>query len=397
MVRQIWAVQRWRGRTKSRIPVTRVRTYPGIGLVAAKNVPMPLVSHYPLPSFEALKLQGHQVLDLNQARGQDIRELHIGFLNLMPDAAFQVTERQYLKLIGGCNQIAQFFVHPFTLEGLERDQETTKYIKQYYTDFSKLRSDGLDALIITGANVTNQDLSREAFWEPLKAVVDWAQETVTSVMCSCLASHALVEMLYGATRRQLPNKRWGVYRHVHTCRKRAHPLLRDVNTQFDVPHSRWNTLDLSKLEEAGLCVLVQSEQEDIHLATSPDGFRFIFSQGHPEYDINSLLKEYKREVLRFAINERADYPPAPENYFDERSRELAGAIEMEVKANRESGTPFSEHVFDEAIFECRLHNTWGDTGKSIFNNWLGLVYQLTHVDRRQPFLEGVDPANPLNL
>ncbi len=44
-----------------------------------------------------------------------------------------------------------------------------------------------------------------------------------------------------------------------------------------------------------------------------------------------------------------------------------------------------------------LHNTWGDTGKALFNNWLGLVYRLTHVDRKRQFVEGVDPEDPLQL
>ena len=42
----------------------------------------------------------------------------------------------------------------------------------------------------------------------------------------------------------------------------------------------------------------------------------ILLSGHPEYDGNSLLKEYKREVNRFIAREREDYPPFPENYFD---------------------------------------------------------------------------------
>lgn len=161
-----------------------------------KAEPMPLVSHFPLPTFDELRTKGHQVLDLNQARCQDIRELHIGFLNMMPDAAFQVTERQYLRLIGACNQIVQFFIHPFTVPGLERGTETQDYIDRYYSDFESLKNEGLDALIITGANVTEPDLTTEPFWQPLAEVVEWAQETVTSIMCSCLASHALVEMLY---------------------------------------------------------------------------------------------------------------------------------------------------------------------------------------------------------
>lgn len=358
---------------------------------------MPLVSHFPLPTFEALQARGHQVLKLNQARQQDIRELHIGFLNMMPDAAFQVTERQYLGLIGACNQIVQFFVHPFTLPGLERGSETQSYIDEYYSDFRALQESGLDALIITGANVTQSDLTNEPFWEPLREVVEWAGETVTSVMCSCLASHALVEMLYGVKRRGLDRKRWGVYRHVHRDRVRTHPLLRDVNTMFDIPHSRWNTLDLDDLEAAGLKVLVVSCEDDVHLATSPDGFRFIFSQGHPEYDINSLLKEFKREVFRFVAGERPTFPPFPQHYFNEQCERLGRELEKSARKLKCQGRSLAQEAFSEEAFEAHLHNTWGDSGKAVFNNWLGLVYQLTHLERCRPFLPGVEPNNPLGL
>lgn len=358
---------------------------------------MPLVSHFSLPTFQELRDRGHQVLDLNQARCQDIRELHVGFLNMMPDAAFQVTERQYFKMIGACNQIVQFYVHPFTIPGLARDSATSEYISAYYSEFSKIQREGLDALIITGANVTEPDLSLEPFWQALKDVVEWAGESVTSVLCSCLASHAIVEMLYGVKRIGLKQKRWGVFEHTHRDRRREHPLLRDVNTKFDIPHSRWNTLELEALEAAGLKVLIVSQEQDVHLATSPDGFRFIFSQGHPEYDINSLLKEYKREVFRFAAGERDTYPPYPENYFDKTCEEFADDIERLAGEATQRGEPLPDGDFPEQKFERRLDNTWGDSGKAVFNNWLGLVYQLTHVDRKKPFLNGIDPNDPLGL
>ncbi len=358
---------------------------------------MPLVSHFALPTFDDLRGRGHQVLDLQQARCQDIRELHVGFLNMMPDAAFQVTERQYFRLIGSCNQIAQFYVHPFTVPGLARDASTATYIERYYSSFSEIRREGLDALIITGANVTEPDLSREAFWGPLQEVVEWAGEFVTSVMCSCLASHAIVDMLYGIKRRGLPDKRWGVYQHTHRDRSSEHPLLRDVNTRFDIPHSRWNTMDLEALESAGLRILVVSRENDVHLATSPDGLRFIFSQGHPEYDLNSLLKEYKREVFRFLFGERDTYPPFPQNYFDEVCEETARQVEEVFRKARASGIHLPEREFRERELEARLDNTWGDSGKAVFNNWLGLVYQLTHVDRNKPFLAGINPDDPLCL
>ena len=54
---------------------------------------MPLVEHSKLPTFSRLREDGHEVLTLDRAMHQDIRELHIGFLNLMPNAAFKATER----------------------------------------------------------------------------------------------------------------------------------------------------------------------------------------------------------------------------------------------------------------------------------------------------------------
>ena len=48
--------------------------------------------------------------------------------------------------------------------------------------------------------------------------------------------------------------------------------------------------------------------------------------------------------------------------------------------------------FPEDAFDPDLENTWGDTGRALFNNWLGLVYQLTGLDRHEPFMPGVDAA-----
>jgi homoserine O-succinyltransferase len=51
----------------------------------------------------------------------------------------------------------------------------------------------------------------------------------------------------------------------------------------------------------------------------------------------------------------------------------------------------------EREIEALLDNTWGDTAKAIVNNWLGLVYQLTNLDRKRLFMPGVDPDDPLGI
>lgn len=354
---------------------------------------MPLVAHTQLPTYDILRRRGHEVLTLERALGQDIRELHIGLLNMMPDAALHITEQQYMRLVGSCNQIVQFYIHPFTVPGLSRSEEVQDYIDAYYDDFGQLREEGLDALIVSGANVTNPELHFEPFWDPLRGVLDWASRHVASVLCSCLATHALLQLKHGLERQRLPRKQWGVFE--HRVRDRAHPLLRDVNTRFEMPHSRWNEVTAEQLEDAGLHVLIDSEEAGVQMAVSPDHFRFVYFQGHPEYYRNSLLKEYKREVTRYLDGELQEPPPHPANYFSQEAVRIDEAYLMEAMRARQNGEPLPP--FPEWQLEPHLDNTWGDTGKALFNNWLGLIYQLTDADRHIPFMPGVDPDDPLQL
>jgi homoserine O-succinyltransferase len=354
---------------------------------------MPLVAHSDLPTFDRLSREGTTVLEPDRAIHQDIRELHIGLLNMMPDAALAATERQFFRLVGESNQIAQFHMHPFTLDELERSPEAMQYVRRYYEPFQRLQADGLDALIITGANVTQPDLAAEPFWEPLIEVIGWAHENVTSILCSCLATHAVLQFKHAQRRRRLPAKRWGVYRH-HVV-DRTHPLVNDVNTLFDVPHSRFNSVDRDQFEAAGLHVLVESAEAGVHLAVSEDLFRIVYFQGHPEYDTISLLKEYKREVDRFVRGEREDYPPFPENYFSLRTRGILAEHHDRMLTAAGRGEPPPE--FPEALISGGLHNTWHDTAEAVIDNWVGKVYQITNNDRRLPFMPDVDPNDPLGL
>ncbi|MES9859771.1 MAG: homoserine O-succinyltransferase, partial [Candidatus Thiodiazotropha sp. 4PDIVS1] len=248
---------------------------------------MPLVAHTKLPTFERLRLEGQNVLSPDRATHQHIRELHIGLLNMMPDAAIEATERQFFRLVGEANPIAQFFIHPFTLDILPRGDKANEHIATYYESFEQIKESGLDALIITGANVTHPNLSQEDFWGPLTEVVDWAHKNVTSVLCSCLATHAVVQSNHGKQRTHMGDKLWGVFS--HRVQDSKHPLVNDVNTRFDVPHSRFNQISREQFNQAGLKVLVESEEAGVHLAVSSDGIRVVYFQGHPEYDTISLL------------------------------------------------------------------------------------------------------------
>jgi len=353
---------------------------------------MPLVASSKLPTFEQLRLEGENVVPHDTAVRQDIRELHVGLLNMMPDAALAATERQFFRLIGQSNQIAQFYVHPFTIPELSRGDEAKAHIGQFYESFEQIKERGLDALIITGANVTQPDLSLERFWKPLNKVIDWAYDNVTSTLCSCLATHAVLQFRYGQKRKPLGFKRWGVYS--HRVVDRRHPLVADVNTRFDVPHSRFNEISRAQFEAANLHILVESEI-GVHLAVSQDLFRLVFFQGHPEYDTVSLLKEYKREVTRYARGEREDYPPLVENYFPRKIQAILEEHAEHVIEARQRGNSVPD--LPESVIAPALDNTWHDTAEAVIDNWIGKVYQLTSMDRKLPFADNVDPLDPLRL
>ncbi len=352
---------------------------------------MPLVAHNALPSFGRLSSEGIKVLDPRMAQHQDIRELHIGLLNMMPDTALAATERQFFRLIGESNPIAQFYVHPFTLDELPRSPTAKKYIQQYYEPFEDLKKKGLDGLIITGANVSGPELSSQPFWEPLKRVSDWAFENVTSTLYSCLATHAAMEFHYGIKRHPQSQKIWGVFEHY--LADRHHPLVNDVNTRFDVPHSRWNEVYSRDFEQAGLNILVKSDSNFVHLATSKDGIRKVFFQGHPEYDTISLLKEYKRDLMLAQTDPDREYPPFPENYLGIYEKAILN--EYTFRLQHFPSAPEKILPFPEMLLKDKINNTWHDTAVAVVGNWMGLIYQLTHKDRNKPFMDEIDPDHPL--
>jgi len=352
---------------------------------------MTLIAHSDLPTFKRLQQEGQEVLLPKTAVSQDIRELHVGLLNMMPDAALEATERQFLRLIGSSNRIVQFYVHLFSPKKIQRQGKAREHVARYYEDFAQIKQNGLDALIITGANPVQSELEKEDFWHEFCEVIDWARQHVCSIMCSCLATHAVLQILYKEKRYKLPEKRWGIYSHRLTTQ---HPLVSNMNTKFDAAHSHIYEVNCQQIQNAGIILLAKSTEAGLHLAVSKD-FRFVFSQGHPEYDTFSLLKEYKREVLRYLNDSREDYPRLPLNYFNSR----AGAMleDYKNKALKAKKANLKLPEFPETEAAQLLDNTWVDTGKSLFNNWLGLVYKLTDKDRHVPLMPGLSPENPLGI
>lgn len=349
---------------------------------------MPIVAQNDHPSLKRIAREGFEVISQARAKHQDIRELHIGFLNMMPDAAFLATERQFFRLTAAATNIVQIYLHPIRCDGMLRGPEIKAHIEAYYEDFESLKTEGLDAIIVTGANPKFTDLTQEDYWNHATKIFDWAEDNVCSVFFSCLASHAVLQAQHGLVRTPLAEKLWGVYS--HRVLATQHPLVANINTRFDMPHSRGNEISANRLLASGLQVLVSGETAGVAIAASEDGFRKIFCQGHPEYDTASLLKEYRREVGRYLAKERQDYPPLPNDYIGSAGQ----AILVDYRHQLLNGSTTLADFPAQAVLSL-LDNTWRDTAKAIFSNWIGLIYQVTHVDRKKTFMEGVDPKNPL--
>lgn len=323
---------------------------------------MPLLRLQDLPSLDRIAEQGARVAE--QAPEHSAR-LDIGLLNMMPDRALAATERQFLRLLDSHGE-RYCAVHLFTIEGVPRGDEGREHLRQHYRDCAEIGSTDLDALIITGANVTQPDLTSEPFWDGLAGALKQADDCRLPVVCSCLAAHASALIFHGVTRRHLPRKRWGIFDH-SVCEP-DHPLVKDLPGRFEMPHSRFNDVAEENLRERGVQILITGPVAGVQMAVEPDGRRLYF-QGHPEYEAVSLLKEYKREVLRYLNKEREDYPPLPDNTFSDPAADLAGAF-------REDALPRSGDAgliveFPEAALACEMRHSWEEVSRQLFRNWLG--------------------------
>ena len=71
--------------------------------------------------------------------------------------------------------------------------------------------------------------------------------------------------------------------------------------------------------------------------------------------------------------------------------------EYQYRVDKQLGKELAVPGFPEQIVMDRLKNTWKDTASAVVGEWIGLIYQYTNVDRKKPFMQGVDMDNPLGL
>src|SRR6202051_905680 len=291
----------------------------------------------------------------------------IGLINNMPDAAVEATERQFTYLIRAATPNSVVLLKLFTIPEVPRADNLRRELAEKYRDISELWDAPLDGLIVTGTEPRAENLTDEPYWETLSKVVDWARDHTASTIWSCLAAHAAVLHSNGIERRALNEKRCGVF----DCRLGAeHPMTQHFPKPLWVPHSRYNDLPERALTSCGYTILTRSAVAGVDIFAKQDGSFFLFFQGHLEYEADTLLREYRRDVARFLGGERDSYPAMPLNYFNDDATALADAFRTRAAADRR-GELMAD--FPKSALEAGLTSPWRPAAVGIYEKWVAFL------------------------
>lgn len=296
----------------------------------------------------------------------------IGLVNNMPDAALRATERQFLSLLAEASGDHAVHIRYFMLPGLPHTAEALSHVGQHYEDLAALWGGGIDGLIVTGTEPRAASIADEPYWESLTRLIDWTDGHVISTIWSCLAAHAAVLHLDGVERQHLSVKLSGVYECVSV---EEHPILARIPERWCMPHSRHNDLAAERLLSRGYQVLSRSPDAGASLFVKRRNGLEVFLQGHPEYEPDTLLREYRRDVNRYLNGEAIDYPAMPNNYFTPEAVSDFAAFRQRALRARDPGLI---SAFPSSISPTRNFLSWRGPAVRIYANWID--YLAKHTD-----------------
>lgn len=295
--------------------------------------------------------------------------LVIGLVNNMPDAALRTTERQFHDLLCAASNNRKIYLKYFSLPELPRAEAARSHINQHYEDLRELWPGHLDGLIVTGTEPRASELTDEPYWGTLTKLVDWTEHHTISTVWSCLAAHAAVLHLDGIERRRLPKKLSGVF----SCVKDTeHEIAAGITVHWSVPHSRYNDLPEEELVSRGYRVLMQSAETGADLFVRHRDSLDVFFQGHPEYEPDTLLREYRRDVGRYLSGEKDDYPEMPRGYFDDEAVAALAMFRQQTLANRDVNLLSK---FPVIRVQETLSHAWREPAVRIYANWMSYLTQ----------------------
>lgn len=300
---------------------------------------MPIKIPNQLPATKTLAEENIFVMTDERAGKQDIRPLQILMLNLMPTKID--TETQLSRLLGNTPlQVELTLMHTSSHKSKNTSED---HLLAFYTTFDKVKDRYFDGLVITGAPVEMLEFEEVEYWEELCEIMEWSTTHVHSTFHICWGAQAGLYYHFGVQKKTLDKKMFGVFPHIADYKRSM--LFRGFDDVFMVPHSRHTTIDREDLENIpGLKILASSPEAGVFALSTKRG-RQIFITGHPEYDAETLGREYWRDV-------NANKPiEIPKNYYPD---------------NDPTKAPVS---------------TWRSSANLLYCNWLNyFVYQTTPFD-----------------
>jgi len=291
----------------------------------------------------------------------------IGLLNNMAGAAFQATERQFVSLLDAASDGIPIHVSFYTLPGLSRTEAGGQHFARHYTSVEGLYGEQLDGLIVTGREPKMADLRDEPYWQSFTEVLEWARTHTHSTVWSCLAAHAAVLHMDGIGRRKSEVKNFGVF---ECAQVNEHSLMKEMPQRFHVPHSRWNGVAQDDLLSHGYEVLSRIAGNGVDTFIKQEQSLFAFFQGHLEYETATLMREYRRDVIRFVRGESETYPQLPSRYFSAETEMALTALRARAGSMR--GTELSSAVA-ALTDDAEIANSWLPSAASMYGNWLQLI------------------------
>ncbi|MEE1026056.1 MAG: homoserine O-succinyltransferase [Acutalibacteraceae bacterium] len=297
---------------------------------------MPIKISNDLPARAILEKDHIFVMTETRALHQDIRPLKILILNLMPNKI--ETETQLLRCLS--NTPLQIEVTLMQTSTHKAKNTSPEHLINFYTTFEEVKDQQFDGLIITGAPVEQMPYEEVEYWEELKEIMDWSKDNVFSTLHICWGAQAGLYHHYGINKQILPKKLSGVFK-VDILTEKSR-LFHGMDDYLYVPQSRHTAVDRKQIaNHPNLRIMSESKEVGVHLVGDKDGRQF-FIMGHHEYDRDTLLKEYQRDVSR-GLN-----PEIPKYYFPDDNPEKP---------------PFAR---------------WHVYASTLFTNWLNyFVYQTT--------------------
>ncbi len=264
---------------------------------------MPIKIKDSLPAQKTLESENIFVMTEYRAMHQDIRPLHVLVLNLMPTKI--ETETQLLRKLS--NTPLQVDVEFLQTASYQPRHVEPSHLDTFYQVFDDIRDRTFDGMIITGAPLDYTAFEDVDYWPELCEIMKWSRTHVHCTLHMCWGVYAGLYYHYGINKVDLPEKLSGVFEHYML--KKNSPLFRGFDDIFYAPQSRAMTVEREAVEQVPeLELLALSDIAGVTMLKTKDSRQF-FITCHPEYDSDTLAKEYFRD------REKGMNPRVPVNYF----------------------------------------------------------------------------------